>query len=71
MDRDLDVVLVGHREAVAATRGEDFERKAPVRFEPGAAPYPTSVADVLGWLTGHYREHAPHAEQLLNSWRRG
>jgi hypothetical protein len=47
----------------------DFERKAPVRYESGADPYPTSPADVLGWLTEHYREHVPHAEQLLASWR--
>jgi hypothetical protein len=47
----------------------DFERKAPVRYAPGADPYPTSPADVLGWLSDHYEEHVPHIEQLLGSWK--
>jgi hypothetical protein len=47
----------------------DFERKAPVRYEAGAEPYPTSAADVAGWLTGHYQEHVPHIQQLLEDWR--
>jgi hypothetical protein len=49
--------------------GDDFERKVPVRYTPGADPYPTSAADVAGWLTGHYEEHAPQVRQLLESWR--
>lgn len=57
------------RAAMAAFAEGDVKRKAPVRYEPGAEPYPTSPADVLGWLTDHYREHVPHAEQLLTSWR--
>jgi hypothetical protein len=61
-----------HR-AVSARIGSvpamDFERKAPVRYEAGAEPYPTSAADVAGWLTGHYQEHVPHIQQLLEDWR--
>jgi hypothetical protein len=47
----------------------DWERKAPVRFEPESEPYPTSPQDVVGWLTDHYLEHVPHALQLLEEWR--
>jgi hypothetical protein len=54
---------------IASLPDEDFERKAPVRYEPGAVPYPTSAADVAGWLTGHYQEHVPHIQQLLDDWR--
>jgi hypothetical protein len=53
----------------AAVPDEDFERKAPVRYEPGAEPYTTSAADVAGWLTGHYQEHVPQIRQLLDDWR--
>jgi len=56
---------------VAALAPEDFERTAQVRFEPGAEPYPTSAAAILGWLTDHYQEHVPQAEQLLSSWQDG
>jgi ketosteroid isomerase-like protein len=54
--------------AVAPLPEDDFERKVPVRLEPGADPYPTSANDVLGWLTGHYEEHVPHIESLLEAW---
>jgi tetratricopeptide (TPR) repeat protein len=53
-----------------ASFGEaDWERKAPVLYGPGTDPYPTSPADVAGWLTDHYLEHAPQVEQLLAEWR--
>jgi ketosteroid isomerase-like protein len=45
------------------------ERRAAVWYPGSAAPYPTSVSDVLGWLTGHYREHMPHIGALLEAWR--
>ena len=54
---------------ISALTPDDFERKVPVRFGPGTEPYPASAADVLGWLQGHYREHVPHAEELLEEWR--
>lgn len=56
------------RTRVLALGSADFERKVPIRYEPGAQPLPTSPADVVGWLTGHYEEHVPHVDQLLASW---
>jgi hypothetical protein len=47
----------------------DWRRQAPVRYQAGDDPQPTSCSDVLGWLAGHYEEHVPHVEQLLDSWR--
>jgi hypothetical protein len=47
----------------------DWNRKAPVRYEAGSDPFPTSPADVTDWLTGHYLEHVPHVHQLLAGWR--
>jgi DinB superfamily len=61
-----------HRDVKATISGlapDDFERKVPVRFEAGGEPYQASTADVLSWLEGHYREHVPQAEQLLDEWR--
>lgn len=45
------------------------ERKAPVWYVGAAEAYPTSVADILGWLSDHYREHIPHLEALATEWR--
>lgn len=53
---------------IADLEPQQFERHAPVRFEGAVDPYPTSAADILGWLTGHYQEHVPHADRLLTSW---
>jgi DinB superfamily len=58
------------RRMVLALRPEDFERKAPVFYQPGTEPYHTSPADVVGWLAGHYDEHAAQAEELLATWQR-
>lgn len=46
-----------------------FTRQAPVIYGPGGAPYPTSFADILGWLTDHYSEHTAQVAQMLAAWR--
>ncbi len=48
--------------------GGDWSRKAPVFFGESAEALPTSAADVLGWLTDHYREHVPHLAALQADW---
>ena len=53
---------------IADLASQQFERRAPVRFEPGTDPSPTSAAEILGWLTGHYQEHVPQVDQLVMSW---
>jgi ketosteroid isomerase-like protein len=57
--------------AILDRLAEDRIRKAPVWYGAAEEPYPTSAADVLDWLTGHYREHVPHIEALLAEWRVG
>ena len=42
----------------------DYVRQVPVTYKPGEAPHNTSPADIVGWLTDHYREHAPHIKDL-------
>lgn len=44
-------------------------RKADVIYTPGTPPYPTSVADILGWLTDHYEEHIAQTGELLARWQ--
>lgn len=48
---------------------EEHGRQAPV-FYPGAEEaYPTSAADILKWLTDHYREHTQQIADMVGSWR--
>jgi DinB superfamily len=47
----------------------DWQRKAPVHYGAGTDAFPTSPADINGWLTEHYLEHVPHASQLLADWK--
>jgi ketosteroid isomerase-like protein len=49
----------------------DVSRSAPVWFPGATETLPTSAADVLGWLSGHYLEHVPHIEALVEEWKRG
>jgi ketosteroid isomerase-like protein len=49
----------------------DLDRKAPVWYPGGAEAYPTSAADVLGWVTDHYREHVPQVRALMAEWEAG
>ena len=54
---------------LAAVGSANYDRRTPVRFLGGDAPYPTGAPDIAGWLTGHYLEHIPHVEELLQAWR--
>ena len=47
----------------------DWQRKAAVHYGHGQDAFATSPADVAGWLIDHYREHVPHARQLLDDWK--
>ncbi|HEU5348854.1 MAG TPA: DinB family protein [Ktedonobacterales bacterium] len=44
-------------------------RKADVIYSLGTDPYPTSAADILGWLADHYNEHIAQTTQLLARWQ--
>lgn len=64
----------GHHEAVlrALNRIEpgEWDRKAPVVYVAGQEPYPTSPADVVEWLTDHYREHVQQSSELVLEWQK-
>ena len=43
--------------------------KTRLSYGDAVDAFPTSPDDVIGWLRDHYREHVPHAEELLADWR--
>ena len=60
-----------HRATVERLRRvADWEAKVPILYGADTTePYPTSAADINGWVTDHYREHVPHVEELLADWK--
>ena len=50
-------------EAVLAIQPQDYARKVSISYKAGQPPHDTSPADVVGWLTDHYREHVPDVRQ--------
>ena len=56
-------------ERFAALDDATVVRQAAVIYSAGTDPYPTSVADILGWLTDHYDEHTAQTAQLLAQWQ--
>ena len=54
--------------ALSTINAQDWHHKTPVRYG-GGAPYMTSAGDITEWLRGHYLEHVPHVEELLERWR--
>jgi ketosteroid isomerase-like protein len=63
--------LHGHVTGLVEGMAADLDRKASVWYPGGSEAYPTSAADVLGWLTDHYREHVPQLEALVAAWELG
>jgi DinB family protein len=61
-----------HQRVTARFRGLDdatVDHKGNVIYSPGSEPYPTSVADIFGWLTDHYDEHVEQTGQLIAQWQ--
>ena len=61
-----------HRSLSDLARGAteaQFGALAGVTYPGDDAPYPTSVALVVRWMTEHYAEHVPHAQQLFAEWK--
>ena len=56
------------RAAVAGLDAADWERKTPVIYGEGEAPYLTSPENVVGWLREHYREHVAQSGDLIEEW---
>lgn len=54
---------------VQALPAEAYSRKAPVYFGDAPAPFDTSAADIMGWVTSHYREHVAQIADLVAAWK--
>lgn len=70
--RALDEMSAHHEAVLRALKkvaAADWDRKSPVVYAAGQEPYPTSPADIVEWLTGHYREHVQQATDLADEWR--
>lgn len=66
---DLATMHTAVRSRALAIAADDFARQAPVVYAAGTPPYPTSCADILGWLGDHYGEHETQVTQMLAAWR--
>jgi hypothetical protein len=66
---ELDSLHRGVNQAALALPAGAWEEKTDVFYGDATEPYPTSPDDVIGWLRDHYREHVPHAGELLAGWR--
>jgi hypothetical protein len=55
-------------DAVRAFPEDAFRRAAPVTYAGSAEPYPTTPADVLGWVHAHYDEHVVQIADLRDAW---
>jgi hypothetical protein len=50
--------------AVLTVQPQDYPARVPVTYKGGESAHPTSPSDVVGWLTGHYREHIPDVRKM-------
>lgn len=66
----LDDMRAAHAALVDALLSSpaDLERQAAVTYEGSAEPYPTSLLNIAGWVTDHYREHTLHIADLVSAW---
>jgi DinB superfamily len=56
-------------DAATPLSDERWSHKTAVVYGAGQDPYPTSVEDIIGWLSDHYREHVQQCAELIAAWR--
>ncbi|MEA2575672.1 MAG: DinB superfamily [Chloroflexia bacterium] len=69
----IDSLEAAHDRLAAQLREllhEDFSRQAPVYYPGATETFPTSGADILGWVLDHYLEHIPQVQQMLAQWQK-
>jgi hypothetical protein len=55
-------------DAIRVSAPDAFRRQAPVTYSGASDAYPTSSADVLGWVQDHYKEHTQQIADLVSAW---
>jgi hypothetical protein len=55
-------------DAVNAEPADWFRRQTGVTYSGSSEPYPTSPADVVGWVRDHYNEHTQQVADLVSEW---
>ena len=69
----LEQMEAAHDELAAKLRDmayKEYSRQAPVYYPGSEEAYPTRAADIIGWVTEHYREHVQHVGGLLEGWKK-
>jgi len=55
-------------DAVRAEPADWFSRQTAVMYSSSSEPFPTSPADVVGWVRDHYVEHTQQIADLVLAW---
>jgi len=50
--------------SILTVQPQDYARKVSIIYKTGDAAHDTSPADIVGWLTDHYREHVPSVQKM-------
>ncbi len=50
--------------SILTVQPQDYARKISITYKAGDTAHDTSAADIVGWLTAHYREHVPNVQQM-------
>jgi hypothetical protein len=53
--------------AILIVQPQDYSAKVPVTYKAGDAAHDTSPADIVGWLTDHYREHVATIRKMAGA----
>lgn len=69
----LDELERAHDELAGRLREmahKEYSRRSPVQYPASEEPLPTSAADILEWLTGHYNECIARIWQGIEDWEK-
>jgi hypothetical protein len=55
-------------DAIRVSAPDAFRRQAAVIYSGASDAYPTSAADVVGWVQDHYKEHTQQIADLVSAW---
>lgn len=51
-------------EAALTVQPQDYTRRVSITYKTGDTAHDTSPADIVGWLTDHYRQHIPDIQKM-------
>lgn len=69
--KEADLLQKSLTERLEKLSEEQYRAKTSVIYENSDDAYPTSPADLLGWMKDHYIEHVVQIEKIVKEWRKG